>query len=336
MPTWKIRDLTIANQVVIAPLAGISNQAFRSIAKQFNAGLVYSEMISDKAIVHGNIRTIEMCQINADEHPVALQLFGEEIDSMVKAAIYMDLHTDCDIIDINMGCPVPKVVKGSGGASLMKTPELAADLIYHITRNVHKPVTAKIRTGWDNSSINAVEMAVGLEKAGASAIAIHGRTRSAMYGGSVNIEEIARVKAALTIPLIANGDITSLEKAREMILLTNADALMIGRGILGNPWLIEELVNGLDGNSAPLEISLHHKFEIARRHAEKLIVVKGEKVAIKQMRGHFCWYITGLTRSHSVKTLISQMTTYEQFDRIVRDYEIALQTNDWAFLEKAD
>jgi len=334
MSTWKIRDLTIANQIVIAPLAGISNPAFRTIAKEFGAGLVYSEMISDKAIVYKNKKTLEMCRVEPTEHPIALQLFGEDITSMVQAAIYLDTQTDCDIIDINMGCPVPKIIKGSGGASLMKDPHRAYDIVKAIVAAVKKPVTVKIRIGWDNQNLDAPQLAKLLEEAGASAIAVHGRTRSAMYGGKVNLEEIAKVKAAVSIPVIGNGDIIDLKSANEMLEKTQVDAIMVGRGILGNPWLIEELVAGLEGRETTGLISLSHKFGTARKHCLRLIELKGEKVAMKEMRGHFAWYLTGLPRSHSVKNLISQMTEYQQFDRIVKDYENALVNDVWTFLER--
>jgi nifR3 family TIM-barrel protein len=334
MASWKIRDLTIANQVVIAPLAGISNPAFRTVAKEFGAGLVYSEMISDKAIVYKNKKTLEMCRVEPSEHPIALQLFGEEIETMVQAAIYLDTQTACDIIDINMGCPVPKVIKGSGGASLMKSPEHAYEIVRAIVDAVKKPVTVKIRIGWDNQNLTSPAFAKLMENAGASAIAVHGRTRAAMYGGKVNLEEIAKVKAAVSIPVIGNGDITDIASAREMLVKTNVDAIMVGRGILGNPWLIEELVVGLDGRETSGTISIFHKFATARKHCLRLIELKGEKVAMKEMRGHFAWYLTALPHSHAVKNLISQMTEYAQFDRIVKDYENALVNDEWTFLEK--
>lgn len=334
MSTWKIRDIVIANQVVIAPLAGISNPAFRTIAKEFKAGLIYSEMISDKAIVYKNKKTLEMCRVDPTEHPIALQIFGEDIESMVQAAIYLDTQTDCDIIDINMGCPVPKIIKGSGGASLMKDPTHAAAIVKAIVMAVKKPVTVKIRIGWDNQTLNAPAFAQLLEKAGASAIAVHGRTRSAMYGGKVNLEEIAKVKAAVSIPVIGNGDILNLENAKNMLEKTQVDAIMVGRGILGNPWLIEELVAGLEGRYVSELVTIHHKFETARKHCLRLIDLKGEKVAMKEMRGHFAWYLAGLKHSHAVKNLISQMTEYAQFDRIVEDYENALANDEWTFLEK--
>ena len=334
MSTWKIRDLTIANQIVIAPLAGISNPAFRTIAKEFGAGLVYSEMISDKAIVYKNKKTLEMCRVEPTEHPIALQLFGEDIESMVQAAIYLDTQTGCDIIDINMGCPVPKIIKGSGGASLMKDPRHAYEIVKAIVAVVKKPVTVKIRIGWDNQNLNAPHLAKLLEEAGASAIAVHGRTRAAMYAGKVNLEEIAKIKAAVTIPVIGNGDIVDLESAKEMLEKTKVDAIMVGRGILGNPWLIEELTAGLEGRETTSLITLSHKFETACKHCLRLIELKGEKVAMKEMRGHFAWYIAGLPHSHSVKNMISQMTEYEQFDRIVKDYENALVNDVWTFLER--
>jgi len=334
MGSWKIRDVVIPNQVILAPLAGISNPAFRTIAKEFGVGLVYSEMISDKAICYSNKKTLEMCHVDPGEHPISLQLFGEDIDSMVQAAIYLDTQTDCDIIDINMGCPVPKIVKGSGGASLMKTPEHAAAIVKAIVAKVKKPVTCKIRIGWDNQSMDAPALARLLEAAGASAIAVHGRTRAAMYSGQVNLEEIAKVKAAVRIPVIGNGDITDVKSAREMLEKTGVDAIMIGRGALGNPWLIEELVASLENNESVKPITLQHKFETARRHAQRLVDLKGENVAMKEMRGHFAWYLTGLQRSHAVKNMISQMTDYAQFDRIVKDYENALVNDEWTFLEK--
>jgi nifR3 family TIM-barrel protein len=291
-------------------------------------------MISDKAIVYKNKKTLEMCRVEPSEHPIALQLFGEEIETMVQAAIYLDTQTACDIIDINMGCPVPKVIKGSGGASLMKSPEHAYEIVRAIVNAVKKPVTVKIRIGWDNQNLTAPAFAKLMENAGASAIAVHGRTRAAMYGGKVNLEEIAKVKAAVSIPVIGNGDITDIASAREMLVKTNVDAIMVGRGILGNPWLIEELVAGLEGRETSGTVSISHKFATARKHCLRLIELKGEKVAMKEMRGHFAWYLTALPHSHAVKNLISQMTEYAQFDRIVKDYENALVNDEWTFLEK--
>lgn len=316
---WKIKDLVLKNRIVIAPMAGVSNPAFRSIIKDYHPALIYSEMISDKAIVYKNIKTIEMTRVLADEHPMGLQLFGEDIESMVKAAVYLDQNTDCDVIDINMGCPVPKIVKGSGGASLMKTPDQAFKIVEAIVKEIQKPLTVKTRLGWDEAHLNVLEMAMGLEKAGASAISIHGRTRGAMYSGEARFDLIRQVKANAKIPIIANGDITSLAKAKEVLSITQADAIMIGRGVLGQPWFIEELIKGL--NDEPFEmIDIHERFTIARRHAQKLIEFKGEEIALKEMRGHLSWYLKGLPNSHKVKEGISMMKSYVEFDRILKDY----------------
>ena len=320
---WKIKDLELQNQIVIAPMAGVSNPAFRSIVKNYHPALIYSEMISDKAIVYRNIKTIEMTQVMSDEHPIALQLFGEDIDSMVKAAVYLDQNTDCDVIDINMGCPVPKIVKGSGGASLMKTPDHAFKIVEAIVKEIKKPLTVKTRLGWDEAHLNVLEMAAGLEKAGASALAIHGRTRGAMYSGEARFDLIRQVKANAKIPIIANGDITSIAKAKEVLDFTKADAIMIGRGVLGQPWLIEELIKGLN-NEAYTMLDIQERFAIARTHALKLIEFKGEEIALKEMRGHLSWYLKGLPHSHRVKEGISMMKSYVEFDRILKDYAASL------------
>jgi len=319
MSAWKIRDIEIKNQVVVAPMAGISNPAFRSILALYGPGLIYSEMISDKAICFNNVKTLEMTKVYPNEHPIALQLFGEDVESMVKAAIFLDTQTDCDIIDINMGCPVPKIVKGSGGASLLKDPQRAFAIAKAVVESVKKPVTAKIRIGWDKQNINAVEMAIGLEKAGISAISVHGRTRSAMYSGEVDYEMIRQVKAAVKIPVIANGDIKTLEGAKAVLELTGCDALMIGRGILGRPWFINDLVHGLQDKETD-HVDLKERFRIAQLHASKLIELKGELTAMKEMRTHFNWYIAGLPHNHKIRNDVSQMTSYTQFDKIIADY----------------
>lgn len=319
MSAWKIRELTIQNQVVIAPMAGISNPAFRSILALYGPGLITSEMISDKAICFNNVKTLEMTKVYPNEHPISLQLFGEDVDSMVQAAIFLDTQTDCDIIDINMGCPVPKIVKGSGGASLLKDPERAFEIAKAVVEAVKKPVTAKIRIGWDKQSINAVDMAIGLEKAGISAIAVHGRTRSAMYSGDVDYDMIRQVKAAVKIPVIANGDIKTVESAKMVLAQTGCDAVMIGRGILGRPWFIKDLVDGLEGVDSD-HTDLRERFRIAKLHASKLIELKGELTAMKEMRSHFNWYIAGLPHNHKIRNDVSQMTSYAQFDRIITDY----------------
>lgn len=321
---WKIRDLSIKNQLVIAPMAGVSNPAFRLLVASYQPGLIYTEMVSDKALVYHNQRTLGMTQIFDEERPIALQIFGEEIDTMVKAAQFIDTQTKCDIIDINMGCPVPKIVKGSGGAALMKDIDHAAKIVEAIVKHVSKPVTVKTRLGWDEQHINILDLGQAIEKAGASAIAVHGRTRAAMYSGSARFEEIAQLKQLLKIPVIANGDIKSLDKAKEVLDMTQADAIMVGRAVLGQPWIVETLVKGINGDQKPQDITLEERFSLARRHALKLIELKREDVAIKEMRGHLTWYLKGLPNSHGVKDCVAKMKSYAEFDRILKDYTAEL------------
>lgn len=332
---WKIRDVTIDNPIVIAPMAGISNAAFRTIAYQFGAGLIYTEMISDKAICYSNKKTLDMTRVEENEHPLAMQLFGNEKETMVKAAMFLDQHTACDIIDINMGCPVPKVVNSGSGSAMMKNPEETFALVAEIVAQVQKPVTAKIRLGWDCQSINVIEMAKGLEMAGISALGVHGRTRSQYYEGEADWSWIAQVKKQLSIPIMGNGDIRSLSDARQRLEETQVDGLMIGRGVLGNPWLIRQLVLGLKGDESDLAASDHEKFTLALDHARRLCRLKGERVGMKEMRGHACWYIQGIPYSNKVKSHINHMTSYEQFEKLFNQYEASLIDGDfdWLFPE---
>ena len=328
---WKIRDIEIANPVVVAPMAGISNSAFRTIAHEFGAGLIYTEMISDKAICYSNKKTMDMTQLEEGEHPIAMQLFGNEEESMIKAAKVLD-QTDCDIIDLNMGCPVPKVVNAGSGSAMMKNPEATFDLVRKIVEAVNKPVTAKIRLGWDIPSINVVEMAVGLEKAGVSAIAVHGRTRSQMYDGQADWEWIRKVKEAVSIPVIGNGDIKSVEDAKKRMEESGVDAIMVGRGILGNPWLIRDLVRSFEQNEPVQPATPHEKLALALEHARRLCSLKGERVGMKEMRGHACWYIQGLQYSNRMKDRINQMTTYAEFECLVQAYEQSMATENFDWL----
>lgn len=329
---WKIRDLEIANPVVIAPMAGISNAAFRTIAHEFGAGLIYTEMISDKAICYSNKKTMEMTQLAPNEHPIAMQLFGHEEASMIQAAQVLD-KTDCDVIDINMGCPVPKVVNSGSGSAMMKDPEATYQLMRKIIAAVQKPVTAKIRLGWDHSSINVLEMAQGLEAAGVSALAVHGRTRSQLYEGQADWSWIKQVKEKVSIPVIGNGDIRSVEEAMARMEETHVDAIMIGRGVLGNPWLIRDLVHAFTKTGEITPVSDHEKFEIALEHARRLCALKGERVGMKEMRGHACWYIQGIPYSNRMKDRINQMTAYAELETLLCQYEEALVSGnfDWLF-----
>lgn len=330
----KIRDVEIANRVVIAPMAGITNPAFRQICKRFKAGLVCTEMVSDKAICFENKKTMGMTQVLEDEHPLSMQIFGHDVDTMVKAAIFLDTQTDCDIIDINMGCPVNKIVKSDAGSALMRDEEYAEKLVREIVAHVKKPVTVKMRAGWDHDSINCVSLAKRLERAGASAIAVHGRTKKQMYEGKADWSTIRAVKQAVKIPVIGNGDIRSVEDMIHMLEETGCDMVMIGRGILGDPWLIQRCVQYLETGVVPDETSVDEKFKLAYEHALSLCELKGEKVGMKEMRGHAAWYMKSLKYSHRVKDLISGMSSLEEFGIILSNYKHSLDTDDWQWLER--
>lgn len=318
---FNIGNIKIKNPVVMAPMAGITNMAFRKIIKDFGAGLVYSEMVSDKALCYGNTKTIEMLQVDEGEHPVSIQLFGGEVETMVKAAIFIDQHSNCDIIDINMGCPVNKVLKADAGSKLLLYPDKIYDIVKAIVDNVSKPVTVKIRSGFDKEHINAVQIAKLIEKAGASAIAIHGRTRSQMYEGKADWGIIADVKAAVKIPVIGNGDVKSVEDARRMLVQTKVDAVMIGRSALGNPWLIKQVVESLETGKMIKEPTYQEKIVQCLAHAKRLMLIEPEKVAMFQMRGHAPWYIKGLKSSARVKNELSKIDTYKQLETILIDYQ---------------
>ena len=318
---FKIGNIEIKNQVVMAPMAGITNMAFRKIIKDFGAGLVYSEMVSDKALCYGNTKTIDMLQVDDGEHPVSIQLFGGEVETMVKAAKFIDQHSNCDIIDINMGCPVNKVLKADAGSKLLLYPDKIYEIVKGIVDNVSKPVTVKIRSGFDSKHINAVEVAKLIEKAGASAIAIHGRTRSQMYEGKDDWKIIADVKAAVKIPVIGNGDVRSVEDAKRMLEETGVDAVMIGRAALGNPWLIKQVVQSLETGVIIEEPTYQEKIAQCLSHAKKLMEIEPEKVAMFQMRGHAPWYIKGLKSSARVKNELSKINTFEELKTILKDYQ---------------
>ena len=315
----KIKNIAIDSKVVVGPMAGVSNQAFRKIVKQFNPGLIYSEMVSDKAIVYRNEKTLRMCEVDEEEGLISMQLFGSDISTMVQAAKYLDQETSCSIIDINMGCPVNKVVSSNGGASLMKDPQLASEIVYAIKQAIKKPLTVKIRTGWDEQHKNAVEFALLLEQAGADAIAVHGRTRSKMYSGVVDLDMIKQVKQALKIPVIGNGDVIDGESATKMLETTGVDAVMLARAVWGQPWIVKEVVDYLDNK--PYNLSLQQRFDVTIAHAKALVDLKGEFTAIREMRSHGSMAVKGYPHSHRVKEKISNASTFEEFETILHTYQ---------------
>lgn len=311
-------------KVVCAPMAGITNVIYRKIAKEFGASLVYTEMISDKALCFNSENTYKMIELDKNEHPVALQLFGGEIEYLVKAVEIIN-KTDAEILDINMGCPVPKVIKSQAGSLWLKDINDTREKITAIVKTSKKPVTAKIRLGWDEESINVVEMAKMLESAGVSAICVHARTRSQFYTGKARIEYIKMVKEAVKIPVIGNGDIKCIDDAIEMFEKTGCDAIMVGRGALGNPWLFKQINHYLKTGERLDDPSVFDRLDMCIRHAKDLCGIMEEKTAIKEMRTHACYYIKGLPNSCLLKNEINKTEDYKAFETLIYNYKKELE-----------
>ena len=317
---WKIRDIVIKNQFVLAPMAGVTNEAFRIICKKMNAGLVMAEMVSDKAIGFKNERTLGMTKVNPIEHPISMQIFGGDKDSLVNAAKYIDLNSDADIIDINMGCPVLKVIKSGSGSALLKDPDKIYDVVKAVVDAVKKPVTVKIRIGWDMESINCVEVAKKIEAAGAQAITVHGRTRSQFYSGNADWKYIKMVKEAVKIPVIGNGDVVSIDSAKRMLEETGCDAIAIARGALGNPFLFRELNAYFDENKLIDRPDNKEIYDTILWHHKLLLDLKGEHLALLEMRSHVAWYIKGMPGSAKIKDLCNRQVSFDEVIKILKEY----------------
>lgn len=319
---WKIGNVEIKNRIVLAPMAGISNTSYRKIIKEMGAGLIYAEMVSDKAIMYANLKTFDLLKMSEEERPIAQQIFGSDIDSFVIAAKKIEEVMHPDIIDINMGCPVPKVaIRAQAGSALLKDPDKIYEIVKAVVESVSVPVTVKIRSGWDEKHINAVEVAKKCEAAGASAITIHARTRAQGYSGKADWNIIKQVKEAISIPVIGNGDVTSPELAKKMLDETNCDAVMIGRGVLGNPWLIRECVEYLETGKVTTKVSFLDKVDMMKKHYELLIKDKNEKAALLEIRSHIIWYLKGMPKSKEIKNLICQSKSSEEMFKIIEDYK---------------
>ena len=318
---WNIGNVIIKNQVVLAPMAGISNSAYRKICKEMGCGLIYAEMVSDKAITFNNKKTIDMLYMEESERPLSQQIFGSDKESFVEAAKYIYSNMKPDIIDINMGCPVPKVaVRAQAGSALLKDIDKIYDIVSSVVASVPIPVTVKIRSGWDNKHINAVEVAKVVEKAGASAICVHPRTRSQGYSGKADWNIIKQVKDAVSIPVIGNGDVKTPMDAKRMLDETGCDAVMIGRGVLGNPWLIKNTINYLDGKEL-IEVSIPDRIDMCLKHLEYLKNLKDEKLACLEIRNHIGWYFKGIKGSNELKNKVYKTTNIHDIICLLKEFK---------------
>jgi nifR3 family TIM-barrel protein len=319
--SFYIGNIEVKNKIILAPMAGVSNSPFRILARKYGAGLVYAEMVSDKGLLHSNEKTLKLLYMTDVEKPMAQQIFGSDKDTMVEAALYIDKHSNCDIIDINMGCPVPKVaVRAQAGASLLKDPDKIYDIVSEIVKHVNKPVTIKIRAGWDDNSKNAVEVAKKAEAAGAKAIAVHGRTRSQGYSGFADLEIIKAVKEAVSIPVIGNGDVIDGPSAKRMLDYTGCDAVMIGRGALGNPWVFREIDAYLKDETIVDKPTNEEIKEMMILHLDALIELKGEKVACLEMRGHGPWYLKGIPHAKELRHKLARTSTKADFIKYLNEF----------------
>ena len=316
----KIKDIEFENNIFLAPMAGIADRAFRELCINYGAGYTVTEMVSSKGLTMGDKKSKELLTLGEIENPAGAQIFGDDPEIMAQAAKKcLEFHPD--IIDINMGCPAPKIAMNGGGASLMKNPKLAGEIVKAVSEAIDIPVTVKIRKGWDDESITAVELAQIAEKNGASAITIHGRTRQQMYSGKVDYDIIAKVKKAVDIPVIANGDVTDEQSAAIMLEKTNADAIMIGRGALGNPWIFRRINAYLSECRVLPDVSINEKMAVMLKHIQKIIEYKGEYTAMREARHHAAYYTKGIRGGAALRKEISTFEHFEQLEELA--YKIA-------------
>lgn len=322
----RIANLEFENNVFLAPLAGVTDIAFRGICKRMGCGLVYTEMISAKALYYNNDNTKSMLEFSEEEVPAAVQIFGSEPEVMAKACDYFNDNPNICLVDINMGCPAPKIVKNGEGSALMKNTKLAAEIVRSVKKASIKPVTVKFRKGFDDNNINAVEFAKALEDAGVDAITIHGRTSKQMYEGKADWDIIRKVKEAVKVPVIGNGDVVTPEDAIRIVEQTNCDGIMIGRGALGNPWIFEEIQQKLSGvpicYPAPEEV-----IDICIEHFKRAVFYHGEHKAVREMRKHIAWYIKGLKNCTKIKNMINYEQQASQIINILEEYKEELTKN---------
>ena len=307
----KIGNLELKNKVFLSPMAGVTDLPFRLICKEQDCGMLYTEMINAKALCYDDENTKKMLKIEDEEHPVAVQIFGSDPEFMGRAAEIMNEYPN-EILDINMGCPAPKVVKNGDGSALMRNPELAEKVLKAVVKNSKKPVTLKIRKGWDDNSVNAVEIAKLAESCGISALAIHGRTREQYYSGKADWNIITEIKNNISIPVIGNGDVFTVEDSINMLNKTGCDAIMIGRGAQGNPWIFKRINHYMQTGEILPEPTLEEKINTAIKHLNLAIEEHGEYVAVREMRKHIAWYLKGLKKSARIRDEINKIESHEE------------------------
>ena len=310
----RIGNVILENNIILAPMAGITDKPFRTICKKYGKpGLVYSEMASSRAIVYNDEKTEKLIDINGEKRPISIQIFGNNPEIMAEAA--RKIEKRADIIDINMGCPAPKVVKNGDGSKLLLDLNLAGEILSNVVKSVKIPVTVKIRIGWSEENIVAVDLAKISENAGVSAIAVHGRTRSQYYSGRANLDIIKKVKDVVNIPVIGNGDIKSIEDANRMFEYTNVDGIMIGRGAVGNPWIFQKIIIGEKSN-----ITNEEKLKVILEHLELLTAEKGEYIAVREMRKHICWYIKNMQNASLIRQKINTLETKAEVEESLKEF----------------
>ncbi len=312
----KIKNLELKNNVILAPMAGVTDKAFRMITKPFGPGLMYTEMVSGKGLFYNSKKTSDLLETEEDEKPVATQLFGHEPDVLASIA-EKALEYGAQLIDINMGCPAPKITGSGDGSALAKTPQLAGEIVAAVVAAVDVPVTVKIRKGWDDSLVNAVEMAQIAEKNGASAITVHGRTRQQFYSGTADLDIIKAVKQSVSIPVIGNGDITDEYSAKHMLEYTNCDGIMIGRGAQGNPWIFERVIHYLETGEKLPHPTPEERAAKMTEHLCLLIKYKGDYRGIQEARKHMAWYIKGCRGGAKLREAIMRASTQEEMLKII-------------------
>ena len=315
----KIGNVQLDNEVFLSPMAGVTDLPFRLICKEKGCGMLYTEMINAKALCYDDENTKKMLKIEEEEHPIAVQIFGSDPEYMGKAAAIMNEYPN-EILDINMGCPAPKVVKNGDGSALMRNPKLAAEVLSSVVKNSKKPVTLKIRKGWDDDSVNAVEIAKIAEECGISALAIHGRTREQFYSGKADWDIIAEIKQNINIPVIGNGDVFEVQDAVNMLEKTKCDAIMIGRGAQGNPWIFNRINHYMKTGEVLPEPTLEEKITTAIKHMNLAVAEHGEYVAVREMRKHIGWYLKGLKNSARYRDQINKITDYKEVIAMLEEY----------------